>query len=56
MKKLGLNASNAITMFYKQITIKKGLPFPINLEEDDREEHYITIESDEHLKKLLDLE
>lgn len=28
---LGIPASNAITMFYKQIVLKKGLPFEVKL-------------------------
>lgn len=30
---LGIPASNAITMFYKQIILKKGLPFEVKLPE-----------------------
>lgn len=28
---LGISASNAITMFYKQIILRKGLPFEVKL-------------------------
>jgi len=28
---LGINATQAITMFYKQVEIKKGLPFSLNI-------------------------
>lgn len=28
---LGISASNAITMFYKQIILQKGLPFDVKL-------------------------
>lgn len=28
---LGISASNAITMFYKQIILNNGLPFEVNL-------------------------
>lgn len=28
---LGVPASNAITMFYKQIILQRGLPFPVKL-------------------------
>ncbi len=28
---LGIPASNAITMFYKQIILKKGIPFDVRL-------------------------
>ena len=30
---LGISTSNAITMFYKQIVLQKGLPFEVNLPE-----------------------
>lgn len=30
---LGITASNAITMFYKQIILQKGLPFEVKLPE-----------------------
>lgn len=30
---LGISASNAITMFYKQIILKKGIPFDVRLPE-----------------------
>ncbi len=30
---LGIPASNAITMFYKQIILQKGLPFEVKLPE-----------------------
>ena len=30
---LGIPASNAITMFYKQIILKKGIPFDVRLPE-----------------------
>lgn len=31
LKELGLSVSEAITLFYKQITFKKGLPFEVKL-------------------------
>ena len=31
LMKLGLNASDAIRLFYKQITIRKGLPFDVRI-------------------------
>lgn len=30
-KKLGITASQAITMFYKQVHLRKGIPFPVEL-------------------------
>ncbi len=31
LNKLGLNASQAITLFYRQITLRKGLPFDVRM-------------------------
>ncbi len=31
LNKLGLNASQAITLFYRQITLRKGLPFDVRI-------------------------
>jgi DNA-damage-inducible protein J len=30
-KEVGLNVSQAITLFYKQVELQKGLPFPIKV-------------------------
>ena len=30
-KELGLSTTEAITLFYKQVAIKKGLPFPLKI-------------------------
>ena len=31
LKALGLNASEAITLFYRQVALRRGLPFEIKL-------------------------
>jgi DNA-damage-inducible protein J len=31
LKKLGLTSSEAITLFFTQVTLTKGLPFPLRL-------------------------
>ena len=31
LKQLGLTPSQAITLFYRQITLHQGLPFPVSL-------------------------
>lgn len=31
LKSLGLNASEAITLFYRQVALRRGLPFEIRL-------------------------
>ena len=33
-KKLGITASQAIAMFYKQVQLRKGIPFPVELPND----------------------
>ena len=30
-EKLGLTASQAITLFYRQVELRKGLPFPVEI-------------------------
>lgn len=30
-KKLGITASQAIAMFYRQVSLRKGIPFPVEL-------------------------
>jgi DNA-damage-inducible protein J len=30
-KKLGITASQAIAMFYKQVTLRNGIPFPVEI-------------------------
>ena len=41
---LGISASNAITMFYKQIILKKGIPFDVRLPEQPLDISLITSE------------
>jgi DNA-damage-inducible protein J len=33
-KELGLNATQAITLFYKQVELQRGLPFGVNVPND----------------------
>lgn len=51
--KLGIKPSEAITLFYSQIVLKKGIPFPLNLEEGDEDANYIQINSIDEFKKLI---
>lgn len=30
-KKLGISASQAISLFYKQVSLRRGIPFPVEL-------------------------
>jgi DNA-damage-inducible protein J len=34
-KKLGITASQAIAMFYKQVTLRQGIPFPVELPNEE---------------------
>lgn len=31
LKKLGLNTTQAVELFYRQIVLRKGLPFPVEI-------------------------
>ena len=49
---LGIPASNAITMFYKQIILRRGLPFEVKLPEHPLDLSRMTAEElDTELKK-----
>ncbi len=39
---LGIPASNAITLFYKQIVLQNGVPFPFKLPEHPSDIHRMT--------------
>lgn len=55
LKNLGLNPTDAISIFYSQIIIKKGIPFTVDLETNDTPDNYTKINSDKKLKSLLKL-
>ncbi len=55
-EKLGLNPTDAITLFYSQVALKKGIPFSLNLEENDTPDQYISVNSDDELRSLMDLD
>ena len=55
LRSLGLNPTEAISMFYRQIVIKRGIPFAVSLEVGDTPENYTKINSDDELKSLLNL-
>ena len=49
---LGISTSNAITMFYKQIVLQKGLPFEVKLPEHPLDTSRMTAEQlDTELEK-----
>ena len=37
-KKLGLTASQAIALFYKQVSLRRGIPFPVELPNEETRE------------------
>lgn len=53
LRLLGLSPSDAINIFYQQVVLHKGIPFPINLEVDDDENDYTEIKDIDHLKTLI---
>ena len=49
---LGIPASNAITMFYKQVILQRGLPFEVKLPEHQLDVRRMTVEQiDSELEK-----
>lgn len=56
LARLGLSATDAITLFYSQVVLKKGIPFPLNLETNDVPDQYLTVESDDELRSLMGLD
>ena len=49
-KELGLTATQAITLFYKQVEIERGLPFVVRVPND------VTVEALEQARARLELE
>jgi len=45
--------SQAINIFYSKIVLRKGIPFDLSLEENDRDENYTKIRDSKHLKEML---
>ena len=37
-KKLGITASQAIALFYKQVSLRQGIPFPVELPNDETQQ------------------
>jgi len=37
-KKLGITASGAIVLFYKQVSLRQGIPFPVELPDDETQQ------------------
>lgn len=55
LKKLGISSGEAVRMFFTQIALKEKIPFSIDLESDDKKEHYTEVKDESHLKELIGL-
>jgi DNA-damage-inducible protein J len=56
LKELGLTPTEAIRLFYKQVTLKHGLPFPVELPNDETREAMCETLEGRHLTEWDDLE
>jgi DNA-damage-inducible protein J len=63
-QELGLSTTEAITLFYKQVELQKGLPFELKIpnqltkdtfEKTDQQKHLIKCENVEDLFEKLDI-
>ena len=55
-RQLGLSTTDAITLFYSQVALKKRIPFSLDLEEGDLDENYISVDSNAELSELLEID
>ncbi len=55
-KVLGISATEAITLFYKQVTLRRGLPFSVEIPNPETQEAMREAVEDEDLKEWSDLE
>ena len=53
---LGLSPTEAITLFYKQVTLRRGLPFSVEIPNPETREAMRQALKDEDLKEWSDLE
>lgn len=56
LSELGLTTTQAITLFFKQLELKKGLPFPIELPNDETRETFEKTDRGEDLVHCDDVE
>ena len=55
LNQIGLPMSNAITLFLRQVVLKRGVPFPLTLPANPKSfEDYTTEELDAKLQKAFD--
>jgi len=56
LKKVGLSPSQAIVLFYNQITLKNGIPFPVNIPNEVTEETFRKTDRNEELSTYSSFE
>lgn len=54
LSKLGISSSEAVNMFYSQIVLKRGLPFPVELPNDDTIKTFVKTDKGEELVTCKD--
>lgn len=55
LKETGLNPSEAINIFYKQIILNKGLPFPVRIPNEITQKTFKKTDSGKELKEYKTL-
>ena len=55
-KKLGLTTSQAITLFYRQVDIQRGLPFEVKIPNEETLKAIRTAETRQNLQSFSDVE
>ena len=56
LRELGLSATEAITLFYRQVTMHRGLPFEVKIPDAATAEALLQAESGEGLIEYSDLD
>lgn len=56
LRELGLSATEAITLFYRQVTMHRGLPFEVKIPNASTAEALLQAESGEGLIEYSDLD
>lgn len=56
LRELGLSATEAITLFYRQVAMRRGLPFDVKIPNADTVEAMRQAEAGEHLIEHADLD
>jgi DNA-damage-inducible protein J len=54
LSKLGISSSEAVNLFYSQIVLKRGLPFPVELPNDDTINTFVKTDKGEELVTCKD--